>query len=179
MHGVTASQVLARFLAQSAKKPKVEPPSSDAADQAARESEARGKDLKKALSDVNDLGKKLDGKGGAKHQKAFDKAYDHIHELGEKAAASAEKLLKEYGDTLAQGSRGEDKRQRESAIHMLETTLRSWGSHEVEHFKPKDTHGKLQQAEQTFGYAVELETYIRQVGKSLKGEYRVDDGWWR
>ena len=176
---IDARNVLARYLSAAGKKPKAEPPDAKLADQASRESDARKDKLKKALEDVEALGKKLQGRGGAKAQKPFDKAYDDIHELGEKAAESAEKLVKEYGDTIAQGTRGEDKAQREAAMDMLELALRQWKLHETSHFKPTDTRGKMQQAEQTFGYAAELETYVGQIGRALKGDYMVADKWFR
>jgi hypothetical protein len=148
-----------------------------AADHAAKESEARGKDLKKALAEVNDLSKKLEGKGGAKVQKQFDVAYADIHDLGEKAAAAGEKLVKEYRSAIGKGFRGEEKAQREGAITMLSNALRQWSSSEVDHFRPKDTRGKVLQAEQTFGFAAEVETWVRQISKTLKGEHHVDSTW--
>lgn len=176
---IEARVVVARYLDAVGKKPKAEPPSSAHADQAARESATRREKLKKALSDVNSLSKKLEGKGGAKNQKAFDQAYDEIHELGEKAADAADKLLKEYGETISQGTRGEEKVQREATIEMLERALRSWKSNEIGHFQQKDNFRKMQRAEETFGYAAHLETYVGQVSKALKGDHIVDDKWAR
>lgn len=166
-----AKKIAAKF--QAAKAPKVSPPDSGIADQAARESESRGKALKKARDEVLKLGAGL----GKKTQKAFDKAYDEIHELGEQAAKSAERLIETYGESIAMGTRGEDKTQREAAIEMLDRRLRQWKAREMEHFRPKDGPGKMVQAEHTFGYVVELESFVRHISRALKGDYIVDESW--
>lgn len=116
-------------------------------------SEARSKDTTKHLDDMKSLKSKVE-RADPSAKKKFDKAYDKLYENGESAAKSAEKLIKSLKN--------------EDAIRSLKDDLGAWKRNQTDHHRAADqmmVHKKLQQAEQTHGYAWKLDDTIKMVLK--------------
>lgn len=130
----------------------------------AGKSKSRSTEIDKSYDTMKGLQKKVDSANPtAKRQ--FDNAYDKLYSGGESAVKSAQKLIKQHGS-----GGGE---QAEAAVEILRHALKDWERNRVDHARAKDefSHKKLQQAEQTHGYAQKLEEAIQNVSKALKGDY--------
>jgi len=144
-------------------------------------SQKRFEESKKVYSEMESLKKKVeDADPSAK--KRFDKAYDKLFQAGEDAVKSAKKLLQKYHD-VAEGSKGNEKQQREAALKLLESGIRKWESNKFDHHKANQeftsAQKKLDQAGNTYGYAQELESLVKDFHKVLKDPDTVLDDSWR
>lgn len=124
--------------------------------------ESRSKETGKLHDEMKSLKSKVDN-ADPSAKKKFDRAYDKLHENGEAAAKSAEKLLKKF-----EGAEGEAGH----AVELLSSAVRGWESNKMDHAKAKGgmAHKKLQQAEQTWAYATKIDDQIKMLSKALKGE---------
>jgi hypothetical protein len=151
---------------------KAKGPDATLANAEAAKSTSRSAETDKHLDEMKGLKKKVDD---ADHsaKKKFDRAYDKLLANGEAAEKAAEKLLKKY-DNMSDGLEGDNKEESEAGLKMLEHWLGEWKSTAMDHHRAKGelAHKKLQQAEQTHGYAQTLEKWVRQVSKSLKGDHQ-------
>jgi len=155
-------------------EPKGKGPDASLANTEAAKSTSRSAETDKHLDEMKDLKKKVDDANPVAKKK-FDRAYDKLLANGEAAEKAAEKLLKKY-ENMSDGLEGDDKDESEAGLKMLEHWLGEWKTAVMDHHRAKDglAHKKLQQAEQTHGYAQTLEKWVRQISKSLKGDYQVE-----
>jgi hypothetical protein len=136
------------------KKPKGDKPSSDNTQHHAEAAKAdtRKHETQKQFDDMKSLKSKVDN-ADPTAKKKFDRAYDKIYEQGETAAKAAQKLLPKLDEDSQQA---------------LSSTLSEWDRNKRDHAKGKGdaAHGKLQQAEQTWGYATQIDQMIADLTKS-------------
>lgn len=150
---------------------------SGAADSEAIKSKKRSAETDKHLDTMQGLQKKVD-KGDSGSRKKFQKAYDQILEGGASAAKAAEKLVAKY-KSVADSLEGDAKDQMSASISNLKGELADWGHQESKHKEHSSTayvpsHTLMQQADKTNAAAQTLEKAIRQVSKSLKGDYQME-----
>lgn len=124
--------------------------------------ESRSKETGKLHDEMKSLKSKVEN-ADPSAKKKFDRAYDKLHENGEAAAKSAEKLLKKF-----EGAEGEAGH----AVELLSHAVRDWGNNKMNHARAKGdvAHKKLQQAEQTWAYATKIDDQIKMLSKALKGD---------
>lgn len=156
------------------KSPRSKEPDSSLADAEAARSKTRSEASSKEFDELKSLQKKVeDASDSAK--KKFDRAYGKLLEHGRAAQKAAEKLLKKYED-LGEGLEDEAKSQSEATIKMLKSKLGDWKLADMDHQRIADgtAHKMVLQAEQTFGYAQDLEKWVRAVSSTLKGDYDIE-----
>ena len=131
------------------KKPKGEKPSNDNSPHQAdvAKADTRKQETQKHFDDMKALKGKVDN---ADHsaKKKFDRAYDKLYEQGQAAAKAAEKLLPKLDPESQKALRG---------------VVTEWENHERAHAKGKGEHAheKLQAAQQTWGYATQIDQMIK------------------
>lgn len=161
---------------ETAGKSRGKDPDSSVADAEAARSKTRSEASSKAFDELKSLKKKVDD-ADSSAKKKFDRAYGKLLEHGLAAQKAAEKLLKKY-ENLGEGLEDEEaKSQSEATIKMLKSKLGDWKAVAMDHQRVEDgggTYKKVQQAEQTWGYAQELEKWVRAVSSTLKGDYDIE-----
>lgn len=164
----------------SVKKPKKQVDHGPAEAEGAK-AQQRFTENKRVFSEMESLKTKVDN-ADPTAKKKFDRAYDKLFEAGEGAAKSAKKLLEKYHD-VAEGSTGDEKEQREAALHLLQSGIHKWENNKIDHHKGKAEYTsaakKLNQAGNTYGYAQELESLVKDFHKVLKDPNTVLDDSWR
>jgi DNA polymerase III gamma/tau subunit len=147
------------------------------ADEEHDKSKSRTEASNETFKSMKSLTRKVDD-GNKAATKKFNDSYDKLYEGGEEAAKVADKLLKEYSD-LGKGLRGEAKSENEATIKMLRHSLNQWNNNKIDHMRSKSESGssRMNQVENTYGYAQQLESFIRGVSNSIKGDYQVDESW--
>ena len=105
--------------------------------------ESRKQELKKIYDEMKALKPKVDN-ADASAKKKFEKAYDKLYELGEEAVKAAKKLLPKLDEDGQQAFAG---------------PLAEWDRNKRDHTKGRAeaAHEKLQQAQQTWGYATQID----------------------
>jgi hypothetical protein len=172
------------LLAQRVAARSVGGPDPAVADAEAQKAESRSDKGRRLFLEMKSLLQKVES-GNASAKRKFDQAYDGIFDLGEEAAKAALGLVREYGDTIAQGARGADKREKEAVIDMLENAVRAWSNNKFDHARGQDSFGtgatpaakKMSQGDNSFAYQQSLESFIRSVSGVLRGDYQVDESW--
>lgn len=131
---------------------------------------ARFEDNKKQHAEMKALLKKVEN-ADPSAKKKFDKAYDKMFANGEAAAKAAQHLLSKYEDVEGPG---------EAAVRMLDSTLRAWHHNKMDHIKGSSAFAgqKMHAANNTYGYAQDLESYVKDFAKMLKDpHHKVDESW--
>ena len=140
--------------------------------------EARMKEVHQVLVAMRTLKPKVDN-ANASAAKAFDRGYAKLFDLGQKAEKAAERLLKSAPDP-GKGFKGDEKENREAARALVEDALGWWRRNDTAHLKAQDAfaHTKMQQAEQTAAYAMQLDAASRGfINAVVHGDDKVVDDW--
>ena len=130
-----------------------------------KKGQKRFEENKKTLSDMQALKKKVENADSGAAKK-FDRAYDKLFDAGEDAAKAAKKLLQKHPDG--------------DAFELLEGYLREWDRNKMDHVRAKGglASAKMQQAENTYGYAQQLESVVKDFHKFLKDpDTEIDSSW--
>ena len=143
---------------------------SDLADREAQQSAKRKQEVDAEYSTMKELKQSVENDNPSAKKK-FDRAYTKLYHSGESAHKAADKLLKKYKDSFSEGS------QEEAALELLQHAKSDWERVSIDHARKQDkfTHEKFLQAEQTHGYASQLEKRLSAISKVLKDpEAEVD-----
>lgn len=128
------------------------PPKADTHHAEAAKAATRKQETQKHFDEMKSLKTKVDN---ADHsaQKKFDRAYDKLYEQGETAAKAAQKLMPKLDEDSQQA---------------LSSAVSEWERNKRDHAKSKGEHAheKIQQAEQTWGYATQIDQMISDLTKS-------------
>jgi len=151
---------------QKDKKPKTQKPEIDAgpAEHASSAAKARFEDNKKTFQSI----KKLPSK-----DKKWLKGYKDIEAAGTKAADAAKAMLKQYAN-MADGQKGNAKRQREAMLDYTDHMIQNW-------HRTKDSFGgsSEERLANLYAGAQQLEAGLQALPKMLKGDndVAIDDSW--
>ncbi len=141
----------------------------EAAHAEAAKSTERSKENDATYDTLKSLKKKVDDADSSATKK-FNRAYDKLFDSTEKAVKSAEKLLHKCEGLIDEDAKTEGGKQQHAAMELLHHTIKQWSSYRTDHLTSKGGMGlkMMSQAEQTHGYAQDLEKKIRAISGVLK-----------